>query len=54
MLDAILADLVESAGFYPYIIKNDLSLSSSSQKIRFENNRSINIIDKVFHDNKNI
>jgi replicative superfamily II helicase len=50
MLDAILADLVESAGFYPYIIKNDLSLSSSSQKIRFENNRSINIIDKVFHD----
>ncbi|HBI7520152.1 TPA: DEAD/DEAH box helicase, partial [Escherichia coli] len=44
------ADLVESAGFYPYIIKNNLSLSSSSQKIRFENNRSTNIIDKVFHD----
>ncbi|WP_438435631.1 DEAD/DEAH box helicase [Klebsiella pneumoniae] len=50
ILDGVLADLIESAGFYPYIIKNDLTLSSSSQKIRFENNRSINIKDKVFHD----
>ncbi|EJV5982385.1 helicase, partial [Escherichia coli] len=38
ILDGVLADLIESAGFYPYIIKNDLTLSSSSQKIRFENN----------------
>lgn len=50
ILDGVLADLIESAGFYPYIIKNDLTPSSSSQKIRFENNRSINIKDKVFHD----
>ncbi|WJM85464.1 DEAD/DEAH box helicase [Dickeya chrysanthemi] len=50
ILDGVLADLIESAGFYPYIIKNDLPLSSSSQKIRFENNRSVNIKDKVFHD----
>lgn len=49
-LDHILADLIESAGFYPYLSKEKLLLSSSAQKIRFQNNRSENIKDKVFHD----
>lgn len=49
-LDHILADLIESAGFYPYLLKEGLYISSSAQKIRFENNRSANIEGKVFHD----
>lgn len=49
-LDHVLADLIESAGFYPYLIKEGLCLSSSAQKIRFENNRSLNIEGKIFHD----
>lgn len=49
-LDHVLADLIESAGFYPYLLKEGLNISSSAQKIRFENNRSINIEGKVFHD----
>ncbi|HFI6156521.1 TPA: DEAD/DEAH box helicase [Escherichia coli] len=49
-LDHVLADLIESAGFYPYLLKERLHISSSAQKIRFENNRSLNIEGKVFHD----
>lgn len=49
-LDHVLADLIESAGFYPYLLKEGLNISSSAQKIRFENNRSLNIEGKVFHD----
>ncbi|AVF37211.1 DEAD/DEAH box helicase [Rahnella sikkimica] len=49
-LDFILADLVESAGFYPYLEKENLKPSSTSQKIRIESSRSNNLKDKVFHD----
>ncbi|MEQ0545377.1 MULTISPECIES: DEAD/DEAH box helicase [Klebsiella] len=49
-LDHVLADLIESAGFSPYLLKEGLNISSSAQKIRFENNRSLNIEGKVFHD----
>ncbi|QJT83763.1 DEAD/DEAH box helicase [Kosakonia sp. MUSA4] len=49
-LDHVLADLIESAGFYPYLLKESLHLSSSAQKIRFANNRSLNIEGKIFHD----
>ncbi|WP_165470949.1 DEAD/DEAH box helicase, partial [Klebsiella pneumoniae] len=34
----------------PYLLKENLHLSSSAQKIRFENNRSLNIEGKIFHD----
>ncbi|MGQ8816596.1 DEAD/DEAH box helicase [Serratia sp. NA_13] len=49
-LDMILADLVESVGFYPYLEKENLVVSSMSQAIRKETNRSKNIDGKLFHD----
>ncbi|MDU3933598.1 MAG: DEAD/DEAH box helicase [Serratia liquefaciens] len=49
-LDMILADLVESVGFYPYLEKENLVISSMSQAIRKETNRSKNIDGKLFHD----
>ena len=33
-LDEMLADLVESIGFYPYLKKENLNLSSTSSRIR--------------------
>ncbi|CAI2431148.1 ski2-like helicase [Serratia fonticola] len=49
-LDMILADLVESVGFYPYLDKEKLVTSSISQAIRKETNRSDKIDGKIFHD----
>ncbi|WP_156420263.1 DEAD/DEAH box helicase [Rheinheimera sp. EpRS3] len=50
LLDEMLADLVESIGFYPYLKKEDLKLSSTSSKIRQTSNLSLNIHDKYFHE----
>lgn len=49
-LDDILTDLVEAAGFYPYLIKENLNLNSTSQNIRKETNRSKKLNGKIFHD----
>lgn len=49
-LDEILADLVESIGFYPYLKKEDLKLSSTSSNIRLNSSLSSNIDGKYFHD----
>ncbi|SPZ60516.1 ski2-like helicase [Serratia quinivorans] len=49
-LDMILADLVESVGFYPYLEKENLVINSMPQVIRKETNRSKHIDGKLFHD----
>lgn len=49
-LDEMLADLVESIGFYPYLKKESLILSSTSSKIRQLASLSSNIQDKYFHE----
>ncbi|MFN3882370.1 MAG: DEAD/DEAH box helicase [Nitrincola lacisaponensis] len=49
-LDEMLADLVESIGFYPYLKKESLNLSSTSSKIRQVASLSSNIQDKYFHE----
>nr|WP_303648619.1 DEAD/DEAH box helicase [Shewanella metallivivens] len=49
-LDEMLTDLVESIGFYPYIVKENLKISSTSSEIRFNSNISKNIEGKCFHD----
>lgn len=49
-LDDMLADLIESVGFYPYLDKEDLSISSTSAKIRLNVNMSDHILGKIFHD----
>ncbi|UNP89516.1 DEAD/DEAH box helicase [Aeromonas encheleia] len=49
-LDNMLADLIESVGFYPYLEKEDLNLSSTDAKIRRATNISSNIVNKIFHD----
>ncbi|MGN4997759.1 DEAD/DEAH box helicase [Aeromonas sp. 80P] len=49
-LDNMLADLIESVGFYPYLEKEDLNLFSTSAKIRRATNISSNIVNKIFHD----
>ncbi|CZF79401.1 ski2-like helicase [Grimontia celer] len=49
-LDEMLADIVESVGFYPYLIKEKLTLSSTNSKVRLISNTSIKIPGKVFHD----
>lgn len=49
-LDEMLADLVESIGFYPYLKKENLNLSSTSSKIRQTSSLSENIHDKYFHE----
>lgn len=49
-LDDMLADLIESIGFYPYLEKENLKLSSTGAKIRYKNNSSRKISGKVFHD----
>lgn len=49
-LDDMLADLVESIGFYPYLKKESLHLTSTSSKIRQVSSLSSNIQDKYFHE----
>ncbi|PHR48263.1 DEAD/DEAH box helicase [Cycloclasticus sp.] len=49
-LDEMLADLVESIGFYPYLKKESLNLSSTSSRIRQVASLSSNIQDKYFHE----
>lgn len=49
-LDEVLADLVESVGFYPYIKKEGFNLKSTSAKIRLNTSASKNIDEKYFHD----
>lgn len=49
-LDEMLADLVESIGFYPYLKKESLNLSSTSSRIRQVASLSSNIEDKYFHE----
>ncbi len=49
-LDDMLADLVESIGFYPYLKKENLSLPSTSSRIRQVSSLSLNIQDKYFHE----
>lgn len=49
-LDEMLADLVESIGFYPYLKKENLNLSSTSSRIRQVASLSLNIKDKYFHE----
>lgn len=49
-LDEMLADLVESIGFYPYLKKESLNLSSTSSRIRQAASLSSNIQDKYFHE----
>ncbi|MGZ7117436.1 MAG: DEAD/DEAH box helicase [Methanobacterium sp.] len=49
-LNEILADLLESIGFYPYIKKENLKLSSTSANIRLNSTISANIDGKYFHD----
>lgn len=49
-LDEMLADLVESIGFYPYLKKERLCLSSTSSRIRQAASLSSNMQDKYFHE----
>ncbi len=49
-LDEMLADLVESIGFYPYLKKENLNLSSTGSKIRQIASLSPNMQDKYFHE----
>ncbi|MBK1873059.1 DEAD/DEAH box helicase [Marinobacter sp. 1-3A] len=49
-LDEMLADVVESIGFYPYLKKESLKLSSTSSRIRQVASLSSNIEDKYFHE----
>ncbi|MDO4644025.1 MAG: helicase-related protein, partial [Cardiobacteriaceae bacterium] len=50
--DQILADLIESVGFYPYLEKENLNLSSTSTNIRKYTNQSNYLNNKVFHDDQ--
>ncbi|MBW3165159.1 DEAD/DEAH box helicase [Ferrimonas balearica] len=49
-LDNMLADIVESVGFYPYLDKENLALSSTASLIRKLSQRSKNIKGKYLHD----
>ncbi len=49
-LENMLADLVESIGFYPYLKKENLNLSSTSSRIRQAACLSSNIQNKYFHE----
>lgn len=54
-LNDMLSDLIEAYGFYPYLEKENLMLSSTSSNIRKYYNKSGNLENKFFHDEqKNI
>ncbi|SUA44373.1 ski2-like helicase [Neisseria zoodegmatis] len=48
--DEILADLIESTGFYPYLNKENLELYSTAANIRKYTNKSDYLDNKIFHD----
>lgn len=50
-LDAILTDLVEAVGFYPYLKKENLTLESTDSLIRNEYHYSDNV-DKFLHEDQ--
>lgn len=49
-LDEMLADLIEAAGFYPYLQRERLQLSSPSALIRMGGNASQYVKGRIFHD----
>lgn len=49
-LNPILSDLIEASGLYPYLKKEELTLTSTSEKIRNEYHHSDNLKDKYFHE----
>lgn len=51
-LDNILSDLIESAGFYPYLEKENLLLTSTSNNIRKEFHSSKYLNNKYFHEDQ--
>jgi len=53
-LDAMLADLVEAIGFYPYLQREKLELTSTSSMLRMGGNHSEHIATRVFHDEQKI
>jgi replicative superfamily II helicase len=53
-LDAMLADLVEAVGFYPYLQREKLELTSTSSMLRMGGNHSEHINERVFHDEQKI
>ncbi|MCX4027212.1 DEAD/DEAH box helicase [Endozoicomonas sp. SM1973] len=54
-LNEMLADIIESIGFNPYVLKEKLTLSSTSANIRLNSNISNYIEGRYFHDEqKNI
>jgi hypothetical protein len=50
-LDFVLADLIEGVGFYPYIKKEDLKITSTDALIRNAYHQSNNL-DKVLHEDQ--
>lgn len=50
-LDFVLADLIEGVGFYPYIKKEDLKITSTDALIRNAYHQSDNL-DKVLHEDQ--
>lgn len=53
-LDAMLADLVEAIGFYPYLQREKLELTSTSSMLRMGGNHSEHIDARIFHDEQKI
>ncbi len=51
-LNPILSDLIEAVGFYPYLIKEQLTLESTDALIRQEYHHSDNL-DKFLHEDLN-
>lgn len=49
-LDPMLADLIESVGFYPYLQREELKVLSTSAMMRMAGNRSDFIRERIFHD----
>ncbi|MBA2864910.1 DEAD/DEAH box helicase [Methanococcus maripaludis] len=47
-------DLVESAGFYPYLIKENLELNNFAELIRTEFHKSRHLSDKYYHEEQKI
>ncbi|MGP4717600.1 DEAD/DEAH box helicase [Psychrobacter sp. T6-6] len=50
-LDEVLADLLESIGFYPYLVKENLELSSTASIMRQEYHHSDNL-NKYLHEDQ--
>lgn len=48
-LDEVFSELIEAAGFYPYLLKENLNLDSTDSIIRKEYHHSENLEGKYFH-----